>query len=131
MFDMFDVFVPCILTSSYPYVPVHLLLYSHPRILIALCLCVLACILAPLHPHILRFMCPCLHPCILIFSGSCALACIPASSYPQVCVWLLLTLYHHILISLKKTKLYGPFLWMGFNCLKASATSRRQFTFYH
>ena len=33
----------------------------------------------------------------------------------------------------KKTfkKLYGPFLWMGFNCLKARATSRRQFTFYH
>ena len=28
-------------------------------------------------------------------------------------------------------KLYGPFLWMGFNCLKASSTSRRQFTFYH
>ena len=27
-------------------------------------------------------------------------------------------------------KLYGPFLWMGFNCLKARATSRRQFTFY-
>ena len=24
-----------------------------------------------------------------------------------------------------------PFLWMGFNCLKATATSRRQFTFYH
>ena len=23
------------------------------------------------------------------------------------------------------------FLWMGFNCLKARATSRRQFTFYH
>ena len=23
------------------------------------------------------------------------------------------------------------FLWMGFNCLKATATSRRQFTFYH
>ena len=33
--------------------------------------------------------------------------------------------------SLKKKKLYGPFLWMGFNCLKARATSRRQFTFYH
>ena len=33
-------------------------------------------------------------------------------------------------IKLKK-KLYGPFLWMGFNCLKARATSRRQFTFYH
>ena len=31
----------------------------------------------------------------------------------------------------KKNKLYGPFLWMGFNCLKATATSRRQFTFYH
>ena len=26
------------------------------------------------------------------------------------------------------TLLYGPFLWMGFNCLKARATSRRQFT---
>ena len=28
-------------------------------------------------------------------------------------------------------KLYGPVLWMGFNCLKATATSKRQFTFYH
>ena len=28
-------------------------------------------------------------------------------------------------------KLYGPFLWMGFNCLKATATSRSQFTLYH
>ena len=34
-------------------------------------------------------------------------------------------------ITLKKKKLYGPFLWMGFNCLKATTTSRRQFTFYH
>ena len=32
-------------------------------------------------------------------------------------------------MSLKK-KLYDPFLWIGFNCLKATATSRRQFTFY-
>ena len=31
----------------------------------------------------------------------------------------------------KKKKLYGPFLWMGFNCLKAKATLRRQITFYH
>ena len=31
----------------------------------------------------------------------------------------------------KKEKLYGPFLWMGFNCLKASVTSRRQVTFCH
>ena len=30
-----------------------------------------------------------------------------------------------------KKQLYGPFLWMGFNCLRARATSRRQFTFYH
>ena len=31
----------------------------------------------------------------------------------------------------KKTfKLYDPFLWVGFNCLKARATSRRQFTFF-
>ena len=29
-----------------------------------------------------------------------------------------------------KKKLYGPFSWMGFNCLKARATLRRQFTFY-
>ena len=29
----------------------------------------------------------------------------------------------------KKKQLYGPFLWTGFNCLKATATSRRQFTF--
>ena len=28
-------------------------------------------------------------------------------------------------------KFYGPFLWMGFNCLKATATSGMQFTFYH
>ena len=28
-------------------------------------------------------------------------------------------------------KLYGSFLWMGFNCLKARVTLRRQFTFYH
>ena len=26
---------------------------------------------------------------------------------------------------------HGPFLWMGFNCLKARATSRMQFSFYH
>ena len=31
----------------------------------------------------------------------------------------------------KKKKLYGPFLWIGFNCLKARSTFRRQFTFYH
>ena len=27
-------------------------------------------------------------------------------------------------------KLYGPFLWTKFHCLKARVTSRRQFTFY-
>ena len=31
----------------------------------------------------------------------------------------------------KNFKFYGPFLSMGFNWLKATATSRRQFTFYH
>ena len=31
----------------------------------------------------------------------------------------------------KKKKLYGPIVWMGFNCLKARATSRRQFTFHY
>ena len=30
----------------------------------------------------------------------------------------------------KTFELYDPFLWMGFNCLKARATSRRQFTFF-
>ena len=32
-------------------------------------------------------------------------------------------------LNIKKNKLYGPFLWIGFNCLKATVTSRRQFTF--
>ena len=32
-------------------------------------------------------------------------------------------------LELKKT--FSPFLWMGFSCLKARTTSRRQFTFYH
>ena len=37
-----------------------------------------------------------------------------------------------LLLSCYVKKLYGPFLlWMGFNCLKATATSRMQFTFYH
>ena len=40
-------------------------------------------------------------------------------------------LYQHVHIYIFKKKLYGPFLWMGFNCFKATATSRRQFTFYH
>ena len=31
----------------------------------------------------------------------------------------------------KMKNIMAPFLWIGFNCLKASATSRRQFTFYH
>ena len=30
-----------------------------------------------------------------------------------------------------EVELYGPFLRMAFNYLKARATSRRQFTFYH
>ena len=32
---------------------------------------------------------------------------------------------------LKKKSFMALFLWMGLNCLKATATSRRQFTFYH
>ena len=36
----------------------------------------------------------------------------------------------HLLVK-KKQQLHGPFLWIGFNCLKVRATSRRQFTFYH
>ena len=31
---------------------------------------------------------------------------------------------------MKLYKLYGPFLWMGFNCFKPRAILRRQFTFY-
>ena len=34
-------------------------------------------------------------------------------------------------IKIKNNKLYGLFLWIGFNCLKARATSRRQFSFYY
>ena len=40
-------------------------------------------------------------------------------------------LIHDLHITKKKTNLYDPFLWMGLSCLKARATSRRQFTFYH
>ena len=40
-------------------------------------------------------------------------------------------LHQNLLNQNNKKKNYGPFLWMGFNCLKARATSRRQFTFYH
>ena len=40
-------------------------------------------------------------------------------------------LYFLIMSCYAFTLLYGPFLWIGFNCLKARATSRRQFTFYH
>ena len=36
---------------------------------------------------------------------------------------------NNIAVNLKKKKLYGPFLWMGFSCLKARATSRR-YSFY-
>ena len=32
---------------------------------------------------------------------------------------------------IKKKKFMAPFYGWGFNCLKARATSRRQFTFYH
>ena len=35
--------------------------------------------------------------------------------------------FYNYFYSLKK--LYGFFLWMGFKCLKARATSRRQFSF--
>ena len=31
----------------------------------------------------------------------------------------------------KRKNFMAPFLWIGFNCLKARITSRRQFTFYH
>ena len=43
-----------------------------------------------------------------------------------LCSYLLTSVFFAI-----KKKLYGPFLWMGFNCNKARATSRRQFTFNH
>ena len=41
--------------------------------------------------------------------------------------------YENEIVQEKKLekKLYGPFLWMGSNCLKATATSGWQFTFYH
>ena len=48
-------------------------------------------------------------------------------------------IYRHLVYiaqydSIKKTlknTLWPLFLWMGFDCLKTRATSRRQFTFYH
>ena len=56
--------------------------------------------------------------------------------YVKTCLEFLQELsYFNFFITGKKLtylkKLYGPFLWMGFNCLNPTATSRRQFTFYH
>ena len=48
--------------------------------------------------------------------------------FSQSHVWLDMGLEYN---SNKKKQLNGPFLWMGFNCLKARATSRRQLTFYY
>ena len=92
---------PCILTSSCPQVPMHLLESSHPRILISLRSCVLACIFTSLHPHFLRFKRPCLYPCILISSSSCVLACIPAPLHPHTFRFTSVSLSSHpcILIS--------------------------------
>ena len=39
--------------------------------------------------------------------------------------------FYAVFVKLKKKALWPLFLWMGFNCLKAIATLRRQFTFYH
>ena len=41
-----------------------------------------------------------------------------------------LSIFYFYLVT-KKNTFNGPFLWMGFNCLKARATPKRQFTFYH
>ena len=38
---------------------------------------------------------------------------------------------HCAMMALDQKKLYCSFLWIGCNCLKARATLRRQFTFYH
>ena len=51
--------------------------------------------------------------------------CIYIYIYIYICIYIFSYMYIYI------KKLYGPFLWMGFNCLKAKAASRRQFTFYH
>ena len=49
------------------------------------------------------------------------------------CWDLLLETFYFVLYKtfFKKKTLWPLFLWMGFNCLKATATSGRQFTFYH
>ena len=39
--------------------------------------------------------------------------------------------FHHYILLIFKKKHYGPFLWMGFNCLKATATSMGQCSFPH
>ena len=56
-------------------------------------------------------------------------------SCPKVLQNTLLKIPHRLLLYekelFKKKTLWLLFLWMGFNCLKATATSRRQFTFYH
>ena len=39
--------------------------------------------------------------------------------------------FRGMLLRILEKKLYGPFLWVRFNYLKATATLRRQFSFYY
>ena len=55
--------------------------------------------------------------------------CVYYAGYLCSYVWVFVSVWQ--LKTDNKKKLYDPFLWMGFNCLKATATLRRQFTFYH
>ena len=71
---------PCILKSSYTQIPVYLVVFSRPPILMSYSqVCV--CLLVSSHPH------------ILIPSGSYVLVGILASSYPQIHVCFLLSLH--------------------------------------
>ena len=61
--------------------------------------------------------------------NKCIRFCLQLDEMSRICVNEFLEL-NWLNVHTYFTLLYGPFLWMGFNCLKARATSRRQFTFY-
>ena len=95
----FTCLYPRILTSSYPQICTHLLVFSHPYILISSSSYAHAYIPASSYPQVRVCLLVSLHPHILISSGLCVLACILVSSRPHIHRFMCTCWYPHILIS--------------------------------
>ena len=59
---------------------------------------------------------------------SCTIYFVRRNFFQHLCFLPIYSVLNTFRIYIKK--LYGPFLWMGFNCLRARAILRKQFTFY-